>query len=74
MSQENVEIVREVYADPAGLTAGAGGRVAADAEFDFSAVYPDRPILTGVDAFAVFATVGRGPDRRSTSSLSASST
>jgi hypothetical protein len=45
MSQENVEIVRDVYADPRGLTAGAFGRVAPDAEFDFTAVYPDRPIM-----------------------------
>ena len=54
MSQENVEFVREVYADIGSLTAGAGGRIAADAEFDFSAVYPDRPILTGVDALRGF--------------------
>src|SRR3954453_1515858 len=45
MSQENVEIVRDVYADSRGLTAGASGRVAPDAEFDFTAVYPDRPIM-----------------------------
>jgi hypothetical protein len=37
MSQENVEIVRDIYADERGLTDGATGKVAPDAEFDFSA-------------------------------------
>ena len=54
VSQENVELVRSVYADPRGLTAGASGRVAADAEFDFTAVYPDRPIMRGVEEFRRF--------------------
>src|SRR4051812_5132666 len=54
MSQENVEIVRDVYADSRGLTAGASGRVAPDAEFDFTAVYPGRPIMTGVEEFRRF--------------------
>jgi hypothetical protein len=45
MSRENVEIVRRVYADPGGLTAGAARHVAPDAEFDFTAAYPDRPIM-----------------------------
>jgi ketosteroid isomerase-like protein len=48
MSQENVEIVRSVYADPGGLTAGASGKVAPDAEFDFTTVFPDRPLVRGV--------------------------
>ncbi len=54
MSQENVELVRQAYADPGGLTAGASGRVAPDAEFDFSAVYPDRPIARGTDELRRF--------------------
>ncbi len=36
MSRENVEIVRGIYADPRGLTAGASGKVAPDAEFDLT--------------------------------------
>ena len=36
MSEENVELVRSVYADPLRLTAGASGKVAVDAEFDFT--------------------------------------
>jgi ketosteroid isomerase-like protein len=58
MSEENVEIVRRIYADPGGLAAGAGGRVAPDAEFDFSAVFPDRPILKGVEALRRFRDTG----------------
>jgi ketosteroid isomerase-like protein len=54
MSQENVEIVRSVYADPSGLTAGASGKVAPDAEFDLSGAYPDAPILSGVEEFRRF--------------------
>ena len=49
MSQENVEIVRRLYADPRGLTAATDEMVAPEAEFDFTAVYPDKPILTSVD-------------------------
>jgi uncharacterized protein len=58
MSQENVEIVRSVYADPDGLTAGASGKVAPDAEFDFSAVYPDRPIVKGIEELRRFRDSG----------------
>jgi hypothetical protein len=49
MSQENVEIVRRLYTDPRGLTAATNEMVAPEAEFDFTAVYPDKPILRGVD-------------------------
>jgi hypothetical protein len=52
MSQENVEIVRRLYADPRGLTAAASDKVAPDAEFDFSEdvdalrrLHPDNPRL-----------------------------
>ena len=48
MSQENVEIVKRAYADPRGMAAAAGDRVARDAVFDFTAVYPDRPVVRGV--------------------------
>jgi len=58
MSRENVEIVRRVYADPRGLTAGASGKVAADAEFDFTAVYPDRPVFRGVEELRRFRDSG----------------
>jgi ketosteroid isomerase-like protein len=58
MSQKNVEIVRSVYADPHGLTAAASDKVAADAEFDFTAVYPDRPIVRGVEELRRFRDSG----------------
>jgi ketosteroid isomerase-like protein len=48
MSQENVEIVRSAYAAP-DLSHGLRDRCAPDAEFDFSEVYPDAPMLRGVD-------------------------
>src|SRR3954453_24019925 len=54
MSQENVEIVRGIYADPGGLMAGASGRVAPNAEFDFSAVYLDSPIVRGLEELRRF--------------------
>ena len=54
MSQQNVEIVRRVYADPGGLTAAASDKVAPDAEFDFTAAYPDRPIVRGVEELRRF--------------------
>jgi ketosteroid isomerase-like protein len=58
VSQENVELVRSVYTDPRGLTAGASGKVAPDAEFDFTAVYPDRPIVRGVEELRRFRDSG----------------
>jgi ketosteroid isomerase-like protein len=54
MSQENVEIVRRLYADPQGLGDMGSDRVAPDAEFDFSAMYPDEPVLRGVDELRRF--------------------
>jgi ketosteroid isomerase-like protein len=58
MSQENVEIVRAVYANPIGLTAAASDKLAPDVEFDFSAVYPDQPILRGGDQVRRFRETG----------------
>jgi ketosteroid isomerase-like protein len=58
MSQENVELIRGVYTDPGGLTAGASGRIAPDAEFDFTAVYPDRPIVRGIQELRRFRDSG----------------
>jgi ketosteroid isomerase-like protein len=56
VSQENVEIEREVFANDAPLT--SSGRLAPDAEFDFTALYPDQPVLTGVAAMRAFRDAG----------------
>jgi ketosteroid isomerase-like protein len=58
MSQENVEIVRSIYADPRGLTAAASDKVAPGAEFDFTDVYPDSPIMRGVEKLRSFRDSG----------------
>jgi ketosteroid isomerase-like protein len=58
MSQENVETVRRAYADPHGLAAAAADMVAPDAEFDFTAAYPDGPVLRGLDAVRSFRNEG----------------
>jgi len=58
MSQRNVEFVRAVYDDPRGLSGLASDKVAPDAEFDFSEVYPDTPVLRGVDALRHFRETG----------------
>ena len=56
MSAENVEIVRRAYLNPAPLTDAAP--MAPDAEFDFTAVYPDQPVLRGIDAMRSFRDAG----------------
>jgi len=56
MSSENLEIVRQGYLDPAPLTNGA--HIAPDAEFDFTAIYPDQPILRGVQEMRDFRDAG----------------
>jgi ketosteroid isomerase-like protein len=61
MSQENVEIVRRGFLDPGPLTDAA--RVSPDAEFDFTDVYPDQPVLRGVEEMRRFR--DRGPWGRS---------
>jgi ketosteroid isomerase-like protein len=53
MSQENVELLRSGYAAPEPFTTFAE-RIAADVEFDLTAVYPDRPVLRGTDAVRRF--------------------
>ena len=58
MSQRNVEIVREIYADPRGLIGTATERAAPDVEFDFTDVYPDRPVLKGVEEMRRFRETG----------------
>jgi len=56
MSAENVELVRCAYMDAAPLSDGA--YVAADAEFDFTEVYPDQPVLRGLEAMRRFRDSG----------------
>jgi ketosteroid isomerase-like protein len=56
MSQENLEIVRKGYEDPSPLTSAM--RFAPDAEFDFTAVYPDQPVLRGVEEMRRFRDAG----------------
>lgn len=58
MSEENVEIVRRLYADPRGLTGAPPENIAPDAEFDFSSAYPDSPVVKGVDELRRFRDSG----------------
>ena len=48
MSERNVKIVRGCYADALGLI-GAFGKVALKAEFDFTQMYPEQPLVRGID-------------------------
>jgi hypothetical protein len=48
MSRENVELVQRAYAEPDPLEALAAS-AAPDMEFDLTALYPDQPVLRGVD-------------------------
>jgi ketosteroid isomerase-like protein len=58
MSQENVELVRQIYADPRGLIDTASDLAAPDVEFDFTDAYPDRPMLRGVEEMRRFRDTG----------------
>jgi hypothetical protein len=58
MSEENVEIVRGIYAEPDGITGAASERLAADVKFDFTSVYPDRRILQGAEEVREFRETG----------------
>ena len=57
MSEANVEFVRRFYDDPRGLS-GASDLVAPDAEFDFTATYPDQPVMRGVEELRRFRETG----------------
>ena len=52
MSHENVEIVRHGFLQPGPMVDSA--RVSPDAEFDFTDVYPDQPVLRGAGAMRRF--------------------
>jgi ketosteroid isomerase-like protein len=52
MSQENVEIVRRAFLHPGPLTDAP--RLSRDAEFDFTDIYPDQPVLRGVEEMRSF--------------------
>ncbi|MGH2974304.1 MAG: nuclear transport factor 2 family protein [Solirubrobacterales bacterium] len=58
MSQENVEFVQQIYADPRGLIGTASERAAPEVEFDFTDVYPDRPVLKGIEEMRRFRDTG----------------
>jgi ketosteroid isomerase-like protein len=62
MSEENVEIVRALFADPRGMIGAASERAAADVEFDFTDLYPDRPVFTGVEEMRRFREAGPWSD------------
>ncbi len=57
MSEQNVDLVRRVYAAPRPIEMFAE-RIAPDVEFDFTAVYPDQPVLQGTDAMRGFVEAG----------------
>jgi ketosteroid isomerase-like protein len=56
VSQENVEIVRRAFAGPGRLTDAES--LAPDAEFDFKALYPDQPVLRGLEEMRAFRDTG----------------
>jgi uncharacterized protein len=56
MSRENVEIVRRALAKFSATRAGLGeaaraGLIAPDVEIDYSALYPDGPIIRGLEGW-----------------------
>jgi hypothetical protein len=60
MSQENIDLARRALAEfavsPTGVKdAARAGLIAPDAEFDFSALYPDGPIIRGLEAWREWA-------------------
>jgi hypothetical protein len=56
MSQENVAIVKRAYGDPGPLS--ETGYFAPHAEFDFTAAYPDQPVLRGIEEMRTFRDAG----------------
>jgi ketosteroid isomerase-like protein len=58
MSEGNVEAVRESYQAPGALFATWAKRMAPKIEFDFTAVYPDRPVMRGIEELRRFREEG----------------
>ena len=56
MSGANVELARQTYLGPGPLSNAA--HIADDAEFDFTAIYPDQPVLRGVEEMRSFRDAG----------------
>jgi ketosteroid isomerase-like protein len=56
VSQENVDIVRAAFASAGSLSSYE--RLVPDAVFDFTAVYPDQPLLRGVEQMRAFRDSG----------------
>jgi ketosteroid isomerase-like protein len=56
VSQENVDIVRAAFASADPLSSYE--RLAPDAVFDFTAVYPDQPLLRGIEQMRAFRDSG----------------
>jgi ketosteroid isomerase-like protein len=59
MSRENLDLVRWAFAEFGSTRDGVekaarSGLIAPDAEIDFSAVYPDGPIIRGLEAWRGF--------------------
>ena len=52
MSEENTELARRVFLDPRPLTENA--HLSPAAEFDFTDIYPDQPVLRGVEEMRRF--------------------
>jgi ketosteroid isomerase-like protein len=63
MSQANVEIVREAFERAAPMTSAPS--LAADAVFDFRALYPDQPLLRGIQEMRAFRDSGPWGDSTS---------
>ena len=51
-----MQLVRQVYQGSAPLLDAA--HVAPDAEFDFTAIYPEQPVLRGIEAMRSFRDTG----------------
>jgi ketosteroid isomerase-like protein len=58
MSEANVEIVRALFRDSRGMIQAATERAVDDVEFDFTDLYPDRPVQRGVAAMRSFRDAG----------------
>ena len=58
MSEKNVEAVRESYETPGALFATWAGRMAPNIEFDFTAAFPERPVLRGIEQLRKFREEG----------------